>query len=517
MKKTPLALIIMDGFGIRTQKKYNAVKLQGASNIFNYAKKYPYIKLTASGELVGLPAGQMGNSEVGHLNIGAGRIVYQDLLKISNSIESGEFYKNQILINCFNHVKKYNSNLHIMGLVSNGGIHSHIKHLYALLDFVKNQCIKNVYIHCFTDGRDTSPKSALETVQNLQDYLIKNNIGEIASLGGRYYAMDRENFFDRIDIGLKAINGNSKKVYNGAIDIIKDSYKQNITDEFIYPASICTKKGLIGINDNDGIIFFNFRADRAREITSVITGQEKSYEYKKNVYELKDNLFFTGFTQYDTSLKNINIAFKDENLKHTLGEVLADNNLTQLRIAETAKYAHVTYFFSGGRESKFIGEDRVLVPSPNVKTYDLKPEMSAYAVAEKTVSLINEGLYDVIILNFANCDMVGHSGILEPTIKAVEAVNNAVKLVVDTILKTGGTALITADHGNAEEMIDNNGNPHTAHTTNPVPFILVSKKFESKKFCNVNSPKLADIAPTILNLLTLKVPTEMNGNILHLE
>ena len=504
MKKKPVMLMILDGFGINNNTDGNAVKTAKTPNIDKLMKKYQTTEIYTSGLKVGLPEGQMGNSEVGHTNIGAGRIVYQDLTKITKSIEDGDFFTIPEFTEAIENCKKYNSKLHILGLLSDGGVHSHIRHLYGLLEMAKRRDFENVYVHCFLDGRDTPPASAEGYIMQLEEKMKEKNLGKIASISGRYYAMDRDKRWYRVKKCYDAlVNVEVEKATSSTI-AIEDSYQKEVFDEFVVPTVICNGETPIAtIENHDSVIFFNFRPDRAREITRTIVDKEfKEFETKKL------DTYFVCFTNYDETMPNVKIAFKKEPLVNTLGEVLANNGLTQLRIAETEKYAHVTFFFNGGEEKQYAGEDRILVPSPKVATYDLKPEMSAYEVTDNVVKAIDSDKYDVIILNYANPDMVGHTGSLPAAIKAIETIDECVGKVVETILAHNGTMLITADHGNAEQMIDyKTGEPHTAHTTNPVPLILVTENEDLK----IKSGKLADLAPTILELLNIEKPKEMTG------
>ena len=504
MEKKPVMLMILDGFGINENTDGNAVKLAKTPNIDKLMKKYPSTIMYTSGLQVGLPEGQMGNSEVGHTNIGAGRIVYQELTKITKSIEDGDFFAIPEFIEAIENCKKHNSKLHILGLLSDGGVHSHIRHLYGLLEMAKRRDFENVYVHCFLDGRDTPPASAEGYIAQLEDKMKEKNVGKIASISGRYYAMDRDKRWDRIKKCYDAlVKGEGNKATSATI-AIENSYQKEVFDEFVEPTVIVNNDTPIAkIEDNDSVIFFNFRPDRAREITRAIVDPNFS-EFETE----KIKTYFVCFTSYDETMPNVQIAFKKEPLVNTFGEVISKHNLTQLRIAETEKYAHVTFFFNGGEEKQYPGEDRILVPSPKVATYDLQPEMSAYIVTEKVLEAINADKYDAIILNYANPDMVGHTGSLPAAIKAVETIDECVQKVVDAMLEHDGTMLITADHGNCEQMIDyKTGEPHTAHTTNPVPLILVTKD-ESLK---VKSGKLADLAPTMLEILGIEKPKEMTG------
>lgn len=487
----PIILSILDGVGIREESKGNAYKLANTPNLDYLFKKYPYSKLEASSNLVGLPLGQMGNSEVGHSNIGAGRIVYQAIQKINEEIDNGNFYNNEKILEMFDYVKNNNSKLHLMGLVSDGGVHSSLKHLQAII----NLCDKNniqFYLHIFTDGRDTLPNSSLGYIESLD---LKN--GSIASISGRYYAMDRDNRYDRIEKTYNVLTGNSDSNYESVKEAIKINYENNITDEFIIPG-IIDENGIV--EDNDGIIFFNFRPDRLRELGSALS----NIEFKG--FERKTKVNIKLLTMMPVSDEVVYESIYDlDNLSNTLGEYLSKLGYKQLRIAETEKYAHVTYFFDGGKELDLDNCDRVLINSPKVATYDLKPEMSAYEITNSLLERINN--YDIIILNFANGDMVGHTGDLDASIKAVETLDECVGKIYNKIKELDGTLIITADHGNCEEMIDENNNTLTSHTTNKVPFLM-------NKDLKLKDGKLADIAPTILYLLNEEIPNEMTGEIL---
>ena len=500
-------LMILDGFGINPNQDGNAVKLAKTPNIDELMKKYSNTEIYTSGLNVGLPEGQMGNSEVGHTNIGAGRIVYQELTRITKSIEDGDFFTNPQFVAAIENCKKNNSKLHILGLLSDGGVHSHNRHLYGLLEMAKRRDFENVYVHCFLDGRDTPPASAEGYITKLQEKMKEKGIGKIASLSGRFYSMDRDKRWQRIQKAYDALV-NGKGIKSGSpIKAIEDSYQKEVFDEFVEPTVICNgDEPIATIGKNDSVIFFNFRPDRAREITRTLVDPEfNEFETKKDL-----NLYFVCFTNYDETMPNVHIAFEKEQLKNTFGEYISNKGYTQLRIAETEKYAHVTFFFNGGEEKLFEGEDRILVPSPKVETYDQKPEMSAYEVTEKVLEAINKDKYDCVILNFANPDMVGHTGSLEAAIKAVETIDECVGKVVKLVEEKQGNLLITADHGNAEQMIDyKTGEPHTAHTTNPVPLILVTS---NEKLKLKSGGKLADLAPTMLDLMNLEKPAEMTGN-----
>ena len=503
MNKKLTMLMILDGFGKNENENGNAVKLANTPNIDELMKKNPTTTIHTSGLAVGLPDGQMGNSEVGHTNIGAGRIVYQELTRITKSIEDGDFFSNEELCKAIENCKENNSKLHIMGLLSDGGVHSHMRHLFAILELAKRKGLEDVYVHCFLDGRDTPPASAESYLLKLEEKMREKEIGKIATISGRFYSMDRDKRWQRIKKAYDAmVNGIGERA-NSAVMAIESSYQKEVFDEFVEPTVIYSgEQPVAKIENNDSVIFFNFRPDRAREITRTMVDNEfKEFETKKL------NLYFVCFTQYDETMPNVKIAFKPTILKNTFGEYISNKGLKQLRIAETEKYAHVTFFFNGGNEQQYKGEDRILVPSPKVETYDLKPEMSAYEVTDKVVEKIKANEYDVIILNFANPDMVGHTGNLDAAIKAIEAIDECVGKILNAIKEVKGVLLMTADHGNAEQMIDyKTGEPHTAHTTNPVPLILVGMEDVKLK-----SGKLADLAPTMLDIMGLEKPQEMTG------
>ena len=504
MEKKLTMLMILDGFGENPKKEGNAVKLAKTPNIDRLMKEYPNTKIAASGLAVGLPEGQMGNSEVGHTNIGAGRIVYQELTRITKSIENGDFFSNEELVKAMENCKKNNSKLHILGLVSDGGVHSHIRHLFGLLEMAKRRDVEEVYVHCFLDGRDTPPASAESYIQELEEKMKEKGVGKIATVAGRFYGMDRDKRWNRIQKAYNAMVFGEGNKSTQVINAIESSYQKEVFDEFVEPTVITNgEKPVATIEDGDSVIFFNFRPDRAREITRAIVDKDfNEFETKKM------NTYFVCFTNYDETMPNVHIAFKKEMIKNTLGEIVSKNGGKQLRIAETEKYAHVTFFFNGGEEKQYEGEDRILVPSPKVETYDMKPEMSAYEVTQKVVEAINSEKYNCIILNYANPDMVGHTGSLSAAIKAVEAVDECVGKVITAIESQKANLIITADHGNAEQMIDyKTGEPHTAHTTNLVPLILISEKENVK----LREGKLADIAPTLLELMGLEKPKEMTG------
>ena len=502
MDRKTTMLMILDGFGMNEKEEGNAVKLANIPNIRRIMKEYPNTILHTSGLDVGLPEGQMGNSEVGHTNIGAGRIVYQELTRITKSIEDGDFFSIPEFVEAIDNCKKNNSKLHIMGLLSDGGVHSHQRHLFALLELAKRRDFEDVYVHCFLDGRDTPPASAEGYLAELENKMKEKGVGKIASVMGRFYAMDRDKRWERVEKAYDALVKGEGDKFNSVSAAIENSYQKEIFDEFVKPTVICNNEQPIAtISENDSVIFFNFRPDRAREITRAIVdedfdGFEREY-FKTN---------FVTFTNYDDTIKNVSIAFKKAEIKNTFGEIISRKGLKQLRIAETEKYAHVTFFFNGGEERQYEGEDRILIPSPKVETYDLKPEMSAFEVTDKVVEAIHSRKYDSIILNFANPDMVGHTGNIEATIKALEALDGCVQRVVEAIEEEQGILLITADHGNAEQMIDyKTGELHTAHTTNPVPLVLVGKDVKIKE------GRLADLAPTMLDLMGIEKPEEMTG------
>ena len=500
MNKTPTTLIIMDGFGLANASDDNAVSLAQTPVLDRLFREYANTTLSASGLDVGLPDGQMGNSEVGHTNIGGGRVVFQDLPRISRAIDDGSFFKNEAYHQAMDNCLKNGSSLHLYGLLSDGGVHSHIQHLFALLQMAKDKGLEKVYVHCFLDGRDVSPTSGKGFVRELCDKCAEIGVGKIATVMGRYYAMDRDKRWERVQMAYDAMVY-GEGIHNAdPVDAVAKSYANGVTDEFVEPV-VCDSEGTIG--DNDSVIFFNFRPDRAREITRAIVDPEFD-GFQREFFPTT----YVCNTEYDASMPNVLVAWPRVAVKNGLGEYLSSMGMTQLRIAETEKYAHVTFFFNGGVEKQYPGEDRVLVPSPKVATYDLQPEMSAFEVCDKCVERIESGAYDVIILNFANCDMVGHTGVLEAAVKAVETVDTCVGKVVEATLKMGGIAMITADHGNAEDMKQEDGSPMTAHTTNPVPFILCGAGSE------LRTGRLADIAPTILDVLGLACPPEMDGRTL---
>lgn len=500
MNKTPTTLIIMDGFGLAPAADDNAVTLAKTPVLDGLFRDYAHTTLSASGLDVGLPAGQMGNSEVGHTNIGGGRVVFQDLPRISRAIEDGSFFRNEAYNKAMDDCLKNGASLHLYGLLSDGGVHSHIDHLYALLQMAKDKGLHRVYIHCFLDGRDVSPTSGKGFVQALADKCAALGVGKIATVMGRYYAMDRDKRWERVQMAYDAMVYGEGNHNADPVDAVAQSYANNVTDEFMEPV-VCDSDGTI--SDNDSVIFFNYRPDRAREITRAIVDPDFD-GFQREFFPTT----YVCNTEYDASMPNVLVAWPRIAVKNGLGEYLSSMGMTQLRIAETEKYAHVTFFFNGGVETQYPGEDRVLVPSPKVATYDLQPEMSAVEVCDKCVERIESGAYDVIILNFANCDMVGHTGVLEAAIKAVETVDTCVGRVVEATLKMGGITMVTADHGNAEDMKQPDGSPMTAHTTNLVPFILCGAGTE------LRPGRLADIAPTILDVMGLACPEEMDGKTL---
>lgn len=504
MRRKPMMLMILDGFGINDNEKANAVKLANTPNIDKLMKTWSTTEIYTSGLKVGLPDGQMGNSEVGHTNIGAGRIVYQDLTRITKSIEDGDFFSIKEITGAIENCKKNHSKLHIMGLLSDGGVHSHIRHLVALLEVAKRKDFDDVYVHCFLDGRDTPPASGESYISQLEEKMKEKEVGKIASISGRFYSMDRDKRWERVEKAYDALVKGEGEKATSAISAIESSYQQEVFDEFVLPTVICNSNNdpVATIQDKDSVIFFNYRPDRAREITRSLVDPEFDGFATKPL-----DLYYVCFTQYDETIPNVQIAFKPESLKNTFGEYVSNQGLSQLRIAETEKYAHVTFFFNGGEEKQYPGEDRILVPSPKVQTYDMQPEMSAVEVTDKVVEAIESDKYDCIILNYANPDMVGHTGNLEAAIKAIETIDECVERVVLAIEEKNGIILMTADHGNAEQMIDyKTGEPHTAHTTNVVPLVLIGVEGVQLK-----TGKLADLAPTMLDLMGLQKPEEMTG------
>ena len=502
MEDKKVILIIMDGWGLGKVKSSDAIQNANVPFVSSLYSKYPNTTLVTCGEAVGLPAGQMGNSEVGHLNLGAGRIVYQELERINVAIRTGEFKKNEALLNTIQYAKNNNKPLHLMGLVSNGGVHSHIDHLKALTTLCKEEGLQNVFIHAFTDGRDTDPKSGIHFLNELQEHLQKTT-GKIATIIGRYYAMDRDKRWERVKIAYDALVNRVGRITNDIFGAIEQSYEMNVTDEFIKPIIDGNVDG--SIKDGDALICFNFRTDRCREITQVLT-QTSFPDFGMEPL----SLYYTTMSRYDHTFKNINVVFETDDLKNTLGDILAQQNKKQIRIAETEKYPHVTFFFSGGREVPFEGEKRIMMPSPKVATYDLQPEMSAYELTEALLPEIKDKTADFICLNFANTDMVGHTGVWNAVIKAAETVDKCVEKVVTLALENGYTILILADHGNADYMRNEDGTPNTAHTLNLVPFFIIDNTWKG----NIKPGKLGDIAPTILTIMHLPIPKEMTGNVL---
>ena len=499
--KQPLALIILDGFGCREETKGNAIAAARTPHLDHLMACCPHTRIGASGMDVGLPDGQMGNSEVGHTNIGAGRIVYQELTRITKSFDEGEALGNPALTAAMENARRPGQALHLMGLLSDGGVHSHIRHLYGLMEMARRFAVERVYLHCFMDGRDVPPTSGIEFIAALQQKIKELGLGQIATVSGRYYAMDRDNRWERVKLAYDAIvNGEGNKGPD-PVAVMQKSYDAGVTDEFIVPTVVTEGAG---IKAGDSVIFFNFRPDRARELTRTLVDPDfAGFEREKGFFPLT----YICMTQYDATMPNVEVAYRPESLANTLGEYLSRLGKTQLRIAETEKYAHVTFFFNGGVEAPYEGEDRVLIPSPKVATYDLQPEMSAYAVTDEAVRRIESGRYDVIILNYANCDMVGHTGVFEAAVKAVEAVDTCLGRLLAALEKAGGRAFLTADHGNADQMADENGAPFTAHTTNPVPFVAIG--FGDVKLRS--GGRLADIAPTMLQAMGLPQPEEMTG------
>ena len=499
--KHPVTLIIMDGFGLAEASSSNAITTAGTPFIDSLLSKYSNTVLSASGEDVGLPEGQMGNSEVGHTNIGAGRIIYQDLTKITRDIKLGGFFENKAYTWVMDSVKMRGSALHLMGLLSPGGVHSHTDHLWAFIEMAAQRGIEKLYIHCFMDGRDTAPESGIESIKECIAHCKKHGTGKIATIMGRFYAMDRDKRWDRVEKAYNAMVLGEGVQNDDPVNAVLTSYENGVTDEFIEPV-VCDAEGMV--KQGDGIIFINFRPDRAREITRAFADPDFDGFERKNGYFPVD---FVCTTRYDETMPNVRIAYPPESPTQTLGQVISDNGLTQLRIAETEKYAHVTFFFNGGDENVFPGENRILVPSPKeFPTYDLIPEMSAPELAERAAEAVKSGKYDFIVLNFANCDMVGHTGVFNSVIQAVRTVDSAVEKVVTAVSEAGGISIITADHGNAEKMMESDGvSPHTAHSTNPVPFIIVGSG------AMLRPGKLCDIAPTILDIMGLGQPIEMTG------
>jgi 2,3-bisphosphoglycerate-independent phosphoglycerate mutase len=506
MKENQLAaLIILDGFALREETIGNAIKQADTPNFDRYWNSYPHTQLIASGEAVGLPEGQMGNSEVGHLNIGAGRIVYQSLTRINMAIRGGYFFQIDAFLKTIHQAKTNNKALHLFGLLSDGGVHSHIDHLFALLELAKANELEEVYVHAFLDGRDVGPQTAITYIQQTEAKMSELGVGQFATISGRYYAMDRDKRWDRVKRSYEAIVQGKGPTFQHPLDAVEASYDQEIYDEFVVPSVMVDEEGKpVGlIEDNDSVIFYNFRPDRAIQITQAFTNADfRDFDRGSNVPK---DIDFVTFTKYNEDIQS-SVAFGPTNLSNTVGEILADENVKQLRIAETEKYPHVTYFMSGGRHEEFPGEKRILIDSPDVATYDLKPEMSAYEVTDELLRELDDGDSQAIILNFANPDMVGHSGKLEPTIKAVEAVDQCLGKIVDKIHELGGTVIITADHGNSDEVLTEDGKPMTAHTTNPVPVIVTDRAYKLR-----DEGILADLAPTLLEVLEIEKPTEMTG------
>ena len=497
--KKPLVLMILDGFGIAPVEG-NAIAAANKPNLDKIFAENPHTQIGASGMDVGLPDGQMGNSEVGHTNIGAGRIVYQELTRITKSAQDGDMEKNEALLKAMNNAKENGKALHFMGLLSDGGVHSHNTHLYALLEMAKKLGVEKVFVHCFMDGRDVPPSSGKDYVKELMDKLEEIGVGKIATVMGRYYAMDRDNRWERVEKAYAAMVYGEGEQAECPLCAMQNSYDKEVTDEFVVPTVV---KGAEPISQGDSVIFYNFRPDRAREITRTLVDPDfTGFERKKGFFPLT----YVCMTQYDATMPNVEVAYKPESLVNTFGEYISNKGLTQLRIAETEKYAHVTFFFNGGVEKQYPGEDRILVKSPAVATYDLQPEMSAYEVTDKMVEAVKSGKYDALILNYANCDMVGHTGVFEAAVKAVEAVDTCVGRVVEAVKEMGGCVLLTADHGNADKMVDDDGTPFTAHTTNPVPFCVINHPCQLRE-----GGRLADIAPTMLKVLGLEQPAEMTG------
>lgn len=506
MPQKKVILIIMDGWGLGKVKSSDAIQHARTPFVSSLYPAYPNTTLVTCGEAVGLPEGQMGNSEVGHLNLGAGRVVYQELQRINVAIREGLFEQNDALLAAIYYAKEHNKPLHLLGLVSDGGVHSHINHLKAILDVCKEKEVAEVYVHAFTDGRDTDPKSGLSFIAELQRH-IDNSTGAIASVSGRYYAMDRDNRWERVKLAYDALVRGRGKTASDAVEAVRASYGENITDEFILPTVITNGDGSpVGrIREGDAAICFNFRTDRCREITKALTQADfPNYDMQQLA------LHYTTMTEYDASFQNVHIIFDNDNLNNTLGEVLEQHGLQQIRIAETEKYPHVTFFFSGGREVPFEGEQRIMIASPKVATYDLKPEMSAMEVTDAIVPELQKGEAAFVCLNYANVDMVGHTGVWAAAIKAVETVDACVGRVVTAGLENGYTIFLTADHGNADYLINDDGSPNTAHSLNPVPFFIIDRNWKG----TVRDGKLGDLAPTILHVMGLPIPLEMSGNIL---
>jgi len=502
MEEKKVILIIMDGWGLGKVKSSDAIQNANVPFVSSLYAKYPNTTLVTCGGAVGLPDGQMGNSEVGHLNLGAGRIVYQELERINVAIKTDEFKNNEALLNTIRYAKENNKPLHLMGLVSNGGVHSHINHLKAITTICKEEGLQNVFIHAFTDGRDTDPKSGIHFLKELQEHL-QNTTGQIATIIGRYYAMDRDKRWERVKIAYDALVNRVGRITNDIFGAVEQSYEMNVTDEFIKP--IINENVNAAIKNDDAVLCFNFRTDRCREITQVLT-QSAVTDFGMEPL----HLYYTTMSRYDHTFKNVNVIFETDDLKNTLGDILAQQNKKQIRIAETEKYPHVTFFFSGGREVPFEGEKRIMIPSPKVATYDLQPEMSAYELTEALLPDIKNKTADFICLNFANTDMVGHTGVWPAVVKAAETVDKCVEKVITTALENDYTIFLTADHGNADYMINEDGTPNTAHTLNLVPFFIIDNNWRG----NIKPGKLGDLAPTILTMMHLPIPKEMTGNVL---
>ena len=502
------ALIIMDGFGIGENDSHkNAIAAARIPNLFRLMGEYSVTSIGASGLDVGLPDGQMGNSEVGHTNIGAGRVVYQMLVKITKDIEDGVFFENPALLGAMENCRKHDSALHLIGLVSDGGVHSHMSHIMGLIEMAHRHGLKKVYLHALLDGRDVDVTSGAGFVKQVADKLNEYGIGKVASVGGRFYAMDRDKAWDRVEKGYAAMVYGEGNQAEDAVEAIEESYKNGVTDEFVVP-TVCAKEGMVKANDS--VVFFNFRPDRARQITRAFVDPDfDGFERRNGFFPL----YYVCMAQYDATMPNVHVAYPPEKLTMTMGEYLSVNGKTQLRIAETQKYAHVTFFFNGGEEKQFEGEDRILIPSPDVETFDLKPEMCAYEVTDAVLKAIEEDKYDVIIMNYANCDMVGHTGVMDAAVKAVKAVDECVGRVVDALVKKGGKAIVTADHGNADKMVDEEGKPFTPHSTNPVPAIVIDPTCPKHELRE--GGRLCDLCPTMLKMMGMPQPKEMTGESLY--
>ncbi len=500
-------LMILDGYGLAAPSEGNAIAQANTPCLDRLFSEYPHTQLGASGLSVGLPDGQMGNSEVGHLNIGAGRVVYQELTKITKAINEGRFFDNEALSDAMDHVLQNDSALHLCGLLSDGGVHSHLTHLFALIDMAKQKGVSEVYVHALLDGRDVPPRCALTYVEQLENHMKEQGVGAIATIAGRYYGMDRDNRWERVVLAYDAMTSGEGETATSASEAVEKAYLREENDEFVRPTVILRNDAPVAtVNDGDAFVFFNFRPDRAREITRCFVDPDFSgFERKK----VADDLMYICFTQYDATMPNVKVAFPPQSLDNTLGQYLASNGKKQLRIAETEKYAHVTFFFNGGVEAPNEGEDRILIPSPKVATYDLQPEMSAYEVTDRVVEQIESEVYDAIILNFANCDMVGHTGVLSAAVKAVEAVDTCVGKIVETLKAHGGRLILTADHGNADCMLDEEGRIVTAHSLNPVPVLVMDLERDVQL---MDDGVLADLAPTLLDLMDMEAPEEMTGH-----